>query len=84
MSDLGRPSSYLLLQPGVPVYGADGDEVGTLAEVLAAPDQDIFDAIIVRSDDGNRMIPAAQVGEIYERGVELAVAAAVALSIPAR
>ena len=33
--DLGRPVSYVALAEGTPVFGADGDEVGHVAHVLA-------------------------------------------------
>jgi len=77
MPDLGAPSSYLMLEPGVPVWSSDEQQVGTVAQVLSAPEEDIFDGIVVATDDGPRYIEGADVREIYERGVELAVRAVV-------
>jgi len=77
MPDLGAPSSYLMLQPGVPVWSSDEQQVGTVQQVLAAPEEDIFDGIMVATDDGLRYIEGSEVREIYERGVELSVRAVV-------
>jgi hypothetical protein len=82
MPDLGSPSSYLLLQPGVPVYGSDGVPAGTVKEVMAAPDKDIFDGILVATDDGDRFVVGADVKEIFEQGVELSVRAVVVSAQP--
>jgi hypothetical protein len=47
MPDLGQPSSYLTLTKGAVVYSCDGEEVGRVEHVLAAPDEDIFDGIVL-------------------------------------
>ena len=72
--DLGAPISYLVLAEDTPVYGSDGVEVGKVKRVLAVPDDDIFDGIIVDTDRGERFIDADGVTEIHERGVEIDVA----------
>ena len=82
MPDLGAPSSYLMLQPGVPVWSSDDQQVGTVQQVLAAPEEDIFDGIIVTTDDGPRFVEGADVAEIFERGVELGVRAIVVSVLP--
>ena len=84
MSDLGAPSSYLLLKPGVAVVASDDVHVGTVSRVLADPENDIFDGIVVSTVDGERLGAGAQVHEIYDNGVELTIdaAAVAALSRP--
>ena len=35
--DEGLPAAYQVLEDGVPVYGSDGEQVGTVAHVVALP-----------------------------------------------
>jgi uncharacterized protein YrrD len=74
MDDLGDPASYITLEPGVPVYSCDGEEIGKVSEVRAEPDVDIFDCIVVATgmiSGETKIIPAEQIEEIFERGVLL-------------
>jgi len=83
--DLGPPSSYLTLEEGVGVYSSDGKQVGRVHHVLAAPDEDVFDGIVIDTSvlpGGHRFCDADQVDEIYERGVVLSVDATAAESLP--
>lgn len=81
--DLGAPVSYLALEEGTAVYAADGDEVGQVAHVLADEESDIFDGIVISQGLGRHTFAdAEQVGEIYERGVVLALSAAEAEALP--
>ena len=85
MDDLGAPSSYLALEPGVPVLSSDGEQLGKVEHVLADLDSDIFDGIVLDTSvlpGGHRFADAAQVGEIYERGVVLELDAAEAQRLP--
>jgi len=85
VDDLGRPSSYLALAEGVPVYSSDGAEVGKVEHVLSNPQIDIFDGIVLDTSalpGGHRFVDAPQVDEIYERGVVLKVDAATAERLP--
>jgi hypothetical protein len=85
MMDLGEPSSYLVLEEKVMVYSSDGEELGKVEHVLAAPDLDLFDGIVLDTSvlpGGHRFVDASQVDEIYERGVVLRVDAAGAQSLP--
>jgi hypothetical protein len=79
VEDLGAPASYLTLEAGVEVYSSDGRAVGKVAHVLADPDRDVFDGIVLDTSvlpGGHRFCDADQVEEIYERGVVLRVDAA--------
>jgi uncharacterized protein YrrD len=76
VEDLGSPSSYLELGKGAECYSCDGEKVGEVEHVLAAPDQDIFDGIVLDTSvlpGGHRFVDAEQVEEIFERGVLLKV-----------
>lgn len=85
--DLGAPSSYLTLASGAAVYSCDGDELGRVEHVLAAPEEDIFDGIVLDTSvlpGGHRFCDADQVEEIFERGVLLKLdrGSAEALPVP--
>lgn len=85
MDDLGQPSSYLALATGVPVYASDGELVGKVEHVLAVPDDDIFDGIVLDRSvlpGGHRFVDAPEVGTIHERGVVLKIDAATAAALP--
>src|SRR3954454_8841023 len=82
MPDYGAPSSYLVLAEGTAVYGSDGREAGTVAHVLAAPDEDIFDGLVISGSAGHRFVDAPLVREIFERGVELTIAARECAQLP--
>lgn len=85
MKDLGAPGSFLTLNGGIPVYSSDGEELGKVEHVLAVPEDDIFDGIVLDTSvlpGGHRFVDAPEVGEIYERGVVLKIAAAAAGDLP--
>jgi hypothetical protein len=85
MEDLGQPSSYLAVRAGVPVYSRDRQEIGKVEHVLADPEIDIFDGIVLDTSvlpGGHRFVDAPQVEEIYERGVVLRIDAAAAEELP--
>src|SRR6185295_9849004 len=70
MEDLGAPASYLTLAEGMPVYSSDGEELGKIEHVLADPDLDVFDGIVLDTSvlpGGQRFADATQVAECYER-----------------
>lgn len=72
--DIGQPVSYQVLEPGTPVYSADGDRIGVVGYVLAVEDEDIFDGIVVSEhfgSAGHRFADADEIAEIGEHGVLL-------------
>ncbi|MBA3262483.1 MAG: DUF2171 domain-containing protein [Thermoleophilaceae bacterium] len=74
--DLGAPASYLTLSAGVAVYSSDGQLLGEVEHVLADPEKDIFDGVVFDASPlpgGHRFVDAAEVDEIHERGVVLAL-----------
>lgn len=85
MEDLGHPISYLVLKKGVAVYSSDGQRLGRVVRVSAAPEAHMFDGIVFDTKagpGGNRFVDAPEVAEIYERGVVLTIDAAAAESLP--
>jgi sporulation protein YlmC with PRC-barrel domain len=85
VEDVGKPSSYLMLAPGPPVYTSDGERVGKVEHVLADQADDIFDGIVLDTSvlpGGQRFVDAEQVEEIYERGVVLKIDRAAAERLP--
>lgn len=72
--DLGEPISYEVLEPGTPVYSSDGEQIGKVAHVLAAEDEDVFDGIVIGAHifgEDHRFADADDVRPIYECGVVL-------------
>jgi hypothetical protein len=82
MDNTGAPISYLVLAEKTPVLSADGQRLGRVKRVLADSATDIFDGLIVDTDDGDRFVDAEGVDEIYERAVVLKLAAADAQHMP--
>ena len=85
MDDLGHPTSYLAVKKGVPVHSSDGENVGRVVKVLAAPNIDMFDGIIIDTTPrpgGHRFVDAPEVDAIYENGVTLKIDAATAANLP--
>jgi hypothetical protein len=72
--DRGAPMSYLTLEPGTPVFASDGSEVGRVEHVLADPEADIFDGLVVDARGGaHRFVDAPLVDRIEAGGVTLAL-----------
>jgi hypothetical protein len=85
MPDLGQPSSDLALGKGAECYSCDGEMVGKVEHVLAVPEDDIFDGIVLDTTvlpGGHRFVDADQVEEIFERGVLLKIDRAAAERLP--
>lgn len=75
----GEPASYLTLEEGTEVFSSDGERVGTVAHVLAAPEVDVFDGLVIdvqAGPGGLRFVDAPQVEEMREGAVLLALPAA--------
>ncbi|MGE5273805.1 MAG: hypothetical protein ACM3QU_08615 [Verrucomicrobiota bacterium] len=81
--DLGSPISYLVLRQGTPVFAAGREQVGTVEKALYVEQEDVFDGIVIRTDQGLRFVDADQVEGIYERGVVTNVTPEQAGQLPA-
>jgi hypothetical protein len=82
MENPGEPISYLVLTEGTPVHTADGVELGVVKRVLADEDSDIFDGLILDTDDGDRFVDADGVDSLHENAVLLALTADHAQHMP--
>jgi uncharacterized protein YrrD len=72
--DLGEPTAYMALSDGTAVYSSDGEQVGTVAHVLAVEEEDVFDGIVIgehRFGKEHRFADADDIAAIYEFGVVL-------------
>ncbi len=80
--DRGAPIAYTVLEEGTPVETRDGVRLGKVKAVRGDVNADIFDGIIVDTDDGDRFVDAPEVDSIYERCVVIAVDAGEADDLP--
>lgn len=80
--DEGAPIAYQVLDENIPVYAADGVQVGTVDHVVAVPAQDIFHGIVLRIGGTRRFVAADQVTSLHERGVDLRISAEAAAELP--
>ncbi|HEX4187616.1 MAG TPA: hypothetical protein VHY83_06950 [Solirubrobacteraceae bacterium] len=81
--DEGLPVAYPVLEKGVPVLSADGEQIGTVHHVVAAREQDIFHGLVISTPDhGRRFVEAADVESLHEHGVDLRIGSSVAQSLP--
>jgi hypothetical protein len=80
--DEGLPIAYQVLEKGIPVYSADGTQIGTVDHVVAAPAEDIFHGLVLSVGSARRFAAADQVRALHERGVDLCIPAADAARLP--
>jgi uncharacterized protein YrrD len=83
--DFGEPVSYLVLERGTPVYSSDDHEIGKVARILAAEDEDVFDGIVIGEHvfgEEHRFADADDVAGIYERAVVLTLDRVAAEQLP--
>ena len=81
--DEGSPTSWEALQPGTAVFASDGSLVGKVKEVLAVPEDDIFEGLIVDTGHGDRFADWELIASLHERGVDLRIdGAAAAANLP--
>ena len=73
---------YKVLPRGVPVFTADGEQLGTVHRVLDNAREHIFDGIVVSTRDGRRFVDAPEVARITTTRVTLTVDAAAAAALP--
>ena len=80
--DCGSPISYLALGQGTAVYAAGRERIGAIEKVLYVEAEDVFDGIVIQTDDGLRYVDADQVDRIYERCVITTLTAEQARQLP--
>jgi hypothetical protein len=85
MEDLGHAVSSPVAKKGIPVFSSDGQKLGRVIKVQAAPEANMFDGIVLDTTwgpGGHRFVDAPEVDGIYERGVVLKIDAAAAEVLP--
>ncbi|MCU1476283.1 MAG: hypothetical protein JWQ64_976 [Subtercola sp.] len=75
--------SYLVLSRGTPVHDAAGTAFATVEHVLAEPDLDLFDGIVVATDSGIRFVDRDQIAEITASAVHTVLRPDEARMLPA-
>jgi hypothetical protein len=72
---MADPVSWFVIEPGWKVVDADGDEVGSVDEVVGDSSDDIFNGLAIATSalGRPRYVPAEQVRTIVEGSVELAL-----------
>jgi hypothetical protein len=80
--DEGAPVAYQVLDEGVAVYAAGGSTVGSVDHVVAAPAEDIFHGLVIKTEAGRRFVAAEQVASLHERGVDLRIGPDEVASLP--
>jgi hypothetical protein len=83
VDDDGPAISYKLLERGTAVHASDGEPIGKVDQVLDNVREDIFDGIVIRTEDGDRFVDAPEVARITEQRVTLSIDAAEAAALPA-
>jgi uncharacterized protein YrrD len=72
--DHGAPVAYLAFEPGADVVSSDGEVVGKVEHVLADPERDIFDGLVVATGFfSTTYVPAERVSGIVEGRIDLAL-----------
>lgn len=80
--DEGHAVHYTAVQPGTPIYGSDGVEVGRVRYVLDNHKEHIFDGLAFEDASGVlRFADAPEVSRTAERAVTLAIDAEQALQL---
>jgi hypothetical protein len=79
-----QPIAWLAVRDGTPVRSADAQTVGTLADLLASEDADIFHGIIVHLDANGRQVfvPADDVTLMTPSYLDVAFTADQLASLP--
>jgi hypothetical protein len=80
--DEGHAIHYTAIQPGTPVYGSDGIEVGCVRFVLDNHREHIFDGLAFEDTNGElRFADAPEVARTAERAITLVLSAEQALQL---
>ena len=82
-SDDGHAVHYTAVERGTPVISSDGEEVGTVAEVLDNSREHIFDGLVIQTSGGERrFVDAPEVARTAERAATLTITAAECANLP--
>lgn len=82
MSDEGHAVHYNAVEPGTPIYGSDGAEVGKVVRVLDNHREHILDGIVFEDAAGEvRFVDGPEVQRTFERAVRLNIPAGEAATL---
>jgi hypothetical protein len=70
MEDEAEPVSYEGVANGTPVLSSSGRQFGTLERVLEVPEEDLFDGVIVTTEQGPRFVDRDQIAEITTKYIK--------------
>ena len=73
---------YQVLPRGTPVEAADGDQVGTFHKALHHGRENLFDGMVIRTEEGKRFVDAPEVARITNKRVILTIDSAAARELP--
>jgi hypothetical protein len=82
MNEHDHQIGYKVLPRGVPVFTADGEQLGSVHRVLDNAREHIFDGIVVSTRDGRRFVDAPEVARITATRVTLTIDAEAATALP--
>ena len=81
--DDSTPISYLALEVGTAVKSSSGHIFGKVAHVLQIPEEDLFDGIVVSTENGLRFVDRDQIVEMTKSAVVCSLSDAQAAALPA-
>ena len=82
MSD-PTPISYLALEVGTSVLTSTGSSIGTVEHVLEVPAEDLFDGIVIKTEQGLRFVDRDQISSITTAAVTCSLNDEEAAALPA-
>lgn len=82
MTDEPSPIAYTALEPGTPVQSSDGQQFGTVTDVLVVEEVSVFDGIVVQTSQGERFVDADNVGTITTAYVRTTLSSEDAANLP--
>ena len=81
--DHGTPIHYSAVERGTPVFGASGEQVGTVRQVVDNYREHILDGFVIKADDGAvRFVDAPEVARTTDDAVTLTIDSAAAAQLP--
>jgi hypothetical protein len=73
---------YQVLARGTPVHASDGVVVGTFHKALHHGRENLFDGMVIRTEEGKRFVDAPEVARITNKRVTLTIDSAEARDLP--
>jgi hypothetical protein len=81
--DRGAPIHYSAVERGTPVFGASGEQVGTIRQVVDNYREHILDGFVIEDTAGVvRFVDAPEVERTFERAVTLTIGPAEVAELP--